>query len=413
VEPIVKPRRAFLVSLSLLAVSLLFVTGCGQRPKPLPDTGLLKVTFATPKVDRVTVFTDLTGSVVAPQSVQVRARVSGFIKEVLFKEGETVIGPVRLFGIDAYGGDPLFKIDPVTYEADLTQAIGQIGVDQAKLELAKANEDRARISFEKGVSSKQDYESYVAQTKVAKAELEAGQGPVIKAKQNLGWTLVRAPITGKTNKADLTRGNVVTGGETQGTVLTTIVSTDPMYVYFDVDDQTVTFYQKLFNEGKLKPADQGGKMQVDIKLLGDDEYNRFGPEEYSRHGQIDFASNQLNPNTGTLSIRGIFENADHMLIPNRYVRGRVPLGKPMENALLIPDGAVVTEQSKKFAYVVGADNKVTAKQVTLGPVSRGLRLVESGLTPQDRVIIRGVQRVQPGQPVEPEQGTIEYPSNKP
>lgn len=404
-----KRRSTFLAAFAVLVASFAFVIGCGKRPKPSQDTGLLKVTVANPKVDQVSLFTDLTGTVVAPQVVQVRARVSGFIKEVLFKEGDPVIGVVHLFGAEVYPGDPLFKIDPVTYDADLKQALGQVSVYQAKLELAKADEDRAKLSFDKGVSSKQEYDSFVAQTKVAKANLDASQGPVIKARQNLEWTLVRAPITGKIDKANQTRGNVVTGGETQGTILTTIVSLNPMYVYFDVDDQTVTFYQRLFNDGKLKPASEGGQMQVDIKLLGDDKYAPGG-DEYPRHGGIDFASNQLNPNTGTLAVRGVFENPDHLLIPGRYVRGRVPLGKPLEGGILIPDAAVVTEQSKKYVYVVGADNKVIAKPVELGPLSKGLRLVNSGLTPQDRVIIRGVQRVQPGEPVDPEPGTIDYPT---
>jgi len=160
----------------------------------------------------------------------------------------------------------------------------------------------------------------------------------------------------------------------------------------------------LFNEGKLKSAGDGGRMQVDIMLLGE--------KEYTRHGEIDFASNQLNPNTGTLAIRGVFQNLDHLLLPNRYVRGRVPLGVPLENGLLIPDGAVVTDQSKKFVYVVNAENKVVSKPVTLGPLSNGLRLVQSGITKDDRVIIRGVQRVQPGEPVDPENGTINYPDTK-
>ena len=312
--------------------------------------------------------------------------------------------PIQFFGINAYEGDPLFKIDPITYDADLKQKIGDKAVYEAKLEQAKADEARAKLSFDKGVSSRQEYDANIAQTKVAKANLDATQGPIIKAQQNVDWTTVRAPISGKIDRALQTRGNVITGGETQGTVLTTIVSTDPMYVYFDVDDQTVAFYQRLFNEGKLKSAGDGGRMQVDIMLLGE--------KEYTRHGEIDFASNQLNPNTGTLAIRGVFQNLDHLLLPNRYVRGRVPLGVPLENGLLIPDGAVVTDQSKKFVYVVNAENKVVSKPVTLGPLSNGLRLVQSGITKDDRVIIRGVQRVQPGEPVDPENGTINYPDTK-
>ncbi|MCE9564512.1 MAG: efflux RND transporter periplasmic adaptor subunit [Planctomycetes bacterium] len=397
-----KPRRPFLATFAVLVASLATVIGCSKRPKPSPDVGLLKVTVATPKTDRVVLFTDITGTIIAPESVQVRARVSGFIKEVLFKEGQTVIGVVHLFGSEVYKGDPLFKIDPVTYDADLKQKIGDRAVYQAKLDLAQKDEERAKLSFDKGVSSKQEYDANIAQTKVAKANLDAAQGPIIKAQQNLDWTTVCAPITGKIDRALQTKGNVITGGETQGTILTTIVSTDPMYVYFDVDDQTVAFYQRLFNEKKLKPAAEGGKMQVDIMLLGE--------SEYTRHGEIDFAGNQLNPNTGTLAVRAVFQNPDGLLIPNRYVRGRVPLGVPLENGLLIPDSAVVTEQSKKFVYVVNAENKVVSKPVTLGPLSNGLRLVQSGLTKDDRVIIRGVQRVQPGEPVETDPGTINYPS---
>lgn len=405
-------RRPLCLALALLAAALVTASGCGKRPHPIPDTGLLKVTVATPKVDKVTVFTDLTGSVAAPNYVQLRPRVSGFILDVVFKEGDVVFGPFTLLGA-RYEGTPLFKIDPVTYQADLTKAMGDQAVYQAKLELAKADEARAKSAFDKGVTSQQDYDTYTAHTKVAKASLDAAAGPVIVAKQNLGWTVVRAPITGRTDKAYLTRGNVVIGGETQGTVLTTIVSVDPMYVYFDVDDQTVAFYQRLFNEEGVNPANRGDKIRVDIKLLGDADYNQYGPTEYSRHGFIDFAGNQLNPNTGTLSVRGVFQNTDHLLVPNRYVRGRVPLGKPLENALLIPDEAVASEQDQKLVYVVGPDNKVAAKPVRLGPLSRGLRLVQSGLTKDDRVIVRGVQRVQPGEPVEPEAGTIEYPVGKP
>jgi RND family efflux transporter MFP subunit len=380
-----------------------------EASQPIPDTGPLKVTVATPKLDKVALFTDLTGSVVAPESVQVRPRVNGFIKAVLFKEGQMVRGPVRGFGMELVPGEALFKIDPVTYDADVKQAESQIAVARAKLELAKADEERSKVGFDKSVISKQQYDSDVAKTKVADAELKAARSPLIKARQNLEWTTVRAPVSGKTDKAFLTPGNVATGGETQGTVLTTIVSIDPMYVYFDVDDQTVAFYQRLHNEGKLKRIDEGGSVEVRVKLLGDDEYNKLGPADYSRQGKLDFVGNQLNPTTGTLSVRGVFENTDKMLIPNRYVRGQVPLGEPYDG-MLIPDAAVATDQGKKVVYAVGADNRVTARPVVLGPLSKGLRIVQSGLGKDERIIIRGIQRVQPGEPVEPEPGTIDYPA---
>ncbi len=393
-------RRPFF----LLLVAGLLVAGCGKRPKPIPDTGPIKVTVAKPKADKVELFTDLTGTVAAVESVQVRPRVSGFIKAIPFKdknlEGKLVEKDKTV----------LFEIDPVTYDADLKQALAQVEVYKAKLDLAEKNEARSKFGYDKGVTSKQEYDSFVAQTAVAKAEWVASKSPVIKAEQNLGWTKVLAPISGKVDKAMLTAGNVVVGGDVQGTVLTTIISTDPMYVYFDVDDQTVTFYQRLFNEGKLKKVEEGGSVRVDIKLLGDDEYAKLGPGEYNRHGQITFAGNQLNPTTGTLAIRGVFPNPDNMLIPGRYVRGRVPLGQPIDG-LLIPDDAVVTEQGKKVVYVVSGENKVVAKPVTLGPLSRGLRLVEAGLTKDDDVIVGGLQRVQPGEPVEKEplEGGIKYP----
>lgn len=382
-------RRGSLLATSFVLVTL-SVMGCGTRPHAIPDTGNILVTVSHPLTDQVTLFTDLTGSVAAPQTVQVRPRVSGFIKAVLFTEGRMVEKDKTV----------LFEIDPVIYNADLKQAEAQIEVGKAQLELAQADEARERIGYEKGASSKQNYESFVAKRKVAEAQLDSYREQRVKANQNLEWTKVVAPISGRADRAYLTAGNVVTGGETQGTVLTTIVSVNPMYVYFDVDDQTVSMYQRLLNEKKLKTVEDGGSAEVDIQLLGE--------TGYSRHGAITFISNQLNPTTGTLSIRGVFQNPDHMLVPGRYVRGRIPVGKPFPG-LLIPDAAVVTDQGRKVVYVIGVDNKAEARTVNLGPLVRGLRLVESGLTAADRIVIRGAQRVQADMTVEPEEGSFTYP----
>lgn len=385
-------RPGLLVATSLMALISL-VMGCGTRPHAQPDPGTVLVTVSHPLTDEVTLFTDLTGSVAAPETVQVRPRVSGFIKAVLFSEGKLVEKDKTV----------LFEIDPVFYNADLKQAQAQIEIGKAQLELAQADEDREKIAYDKGASSKQNYDSFAAKRKVADAQLASYMEQKVKAQQNVDWTKVVAPISGRADRAFLTVGNVVTGGETQGTVMTTIVSVEPMYVYFDVDDQTVAMYQKLLHEKKLKGLDEGGSAEVDIQLLGE--------TGYPRRGSITFVSNQLNPTTGTLSVRGVFPNPDRMLIPGRYVRGRVPVGKPFPG-LLVPDGAVVTDQGRKVVYVISADNKAEARTVNLGPLVRGLRLVESGITANDRIVIRGAQRVQSGMTVEPEDGSITYPEQK-
>jgi RND family efflux transporter MFP subunit len=377
------------VAAAVVAVGLT-AAGCGKRPHPIPDTGKVLVTVSPPLADKVTQFTDLTGSVAAPETVQVRPRVSGFIKSVLFTEGQLVEKDKTL----------LFEIDPVMYVADLKSAEAQVEVAKAQLELAQADEAREKAGFEKGATSKQNYDTYIAKRKVAEAQLVAAKAGVVKADQNVQWTKVFAPISGRVDKAFLTAGNVVVGGETQGTVLTTIVSVDPMYVYFDVDDQTVSKYQRLMHEKKFKSVADGGSVRAEIQLLGETGYPRVGA--------INFVGNQLNPSTGTLSIRGVFSNPDRMLIAGRYVRGRIPVGEPFPG-LLIPDAAVVTDQGRKVVYVVGADNVAEARPVTLGPLVRGLRLVEAGLGPTDRVVIRGAQRVQAGMTVEPEDGLIHYP----
>jgi RND family efflux transporter MFP subunit len=387
-----RTHRGLLLS-SLFVWTCLFLMGCGNRPHPQPDSGTVLVTVSQPLTDQVTLFTDLTGSVAAPETVQVRPRVSGFIKAVLFSEGKLVEKDKTV----------LFEIDPVMYNADLKQADAQIDIGKAQLELALADEAREKLAYDKGATSKQNYESFVAKRKVADAQLASYVQQKVKAQQNVEWTKVVAPISGRADRAFLTAGNVVTGGETQGTVMTTIVSVDPMYVYFDADDQTVSVYQKLIHEKKLKTLDEGGTVEVDIQLLGE--------TGYPRHGTISFVSNQLNPTTGTLSVRGVFPNPDRMLLPGRYVRGRVPVGKPFPG-LLIPDAAVVTDQGRKVVYVIGQENKAEARPVTLGPQVRGLRMVESGLTAADRIVIRGAQRVQGGMTLEPEDGTISYPEPK-
>lgn len=391
-------RAAVGLPLILAGVSLL---GCSKPPAPRPDTGPPVVTVARPRVEKVTRYAELTGQTDAVETVKVRPRVSGFIVSVAMKDGQQVQGEVALWGFVLRPGTLLFRIDPVTYDADLKQAQAQVAIAQAKLELAQKNEAREKLAKDTGVSSQQNYETYIAQTKVALEELKAAENGVTKAQQNLDWTYVTAPISGKVDRAYLTVGNVATGGLTEGSVLTTIVSENPIYVYFDVDDQMVLYYQRLIAEKKIaKPRD--GAVPVELQLKGE--------TGFPHQGTIDFVSNRINPSTGSLQIRGVFPNTEGIMTPGLYVKGRVPIGQPVES-VLVPDEAVLADQGQKIVYVVNEKNIVETRVVTPGPMAQGLRVVE-GLAPTERVIIKGFQRVRPGIEVAPEDGTFKIDQNQ-
>jgi RND family efflux transporter MFP subunit len=387
-------RAACGAALLLAGATLL---GCSKPPPTKPESGPPVVTVARPRVEKITRYADLTGQLDAVQTVQVRPRVSGIIVRVDMKDGQLVEGEVSVWGFVLRPGTLLFQIDPVTYDADLKQAQAQVGIVNAQLELAQKNEAREKESWEKGVSSRQNYETFIAQTKVAVAQLEAAKNGVVKAQQNLDWTNVTAPISGRTDRALLTAGNVAVGGQTQGTILTTIKSMDPMYAYFDVDDQTVLYYQRLVRDKKIAKPRDGEETPVEIQLKGE--------VGYPHKGTIDFLSNTISPSTGSLQIRGIFPNKDGMLTPGLFVRGRVPIGEPVD-AVLVPDEAVIADQGQKIVYVVNDKNVVESRVVTPGPTAHGLRVVE-GLAPTERIIIKGFQRVRPGVEVAPEDGTIQ------
>ncbi|MGL6096715.1 MAG: efflux RND transporter periplasmic adaptor subunit, partial [Fimbriiglobus sp.] len=233
----------------------------------------------------------------------------------------------------------------------------------------------------------------VAKRGVNEAQLLGAKAAVVKAQQNLDWTKVTAPISGRVDRTYLTRGNVATGGATQGTVLTTIVRVDPVYAYLDADEQSVLSYERLVAEKKAKSVANGAELPLEIQLAGE--------PGYPHKGVLDFVSNQLVAGTGALQLRGTVPNPTGDLLPGMYCKGKVPVGEPAEG-ILIPDAAVQTDQGSKMVFVVGPDNKVVAKPVVLGQLSDGLRVVESGLGKDDKVIVRGMQRVQAGVTVDPQ-----------
>jgi multidrug efflux system membrane fusion protein len=365
----------------------LVALGCNANKAAQPkDAGPPKVTAAAPLVQPVTEFTDLTGTLAAVKTADVRARVSGYILKVPFKEGAEV-----------KEGDTLVQIDPEPFEVALGLARTEVKSAEAQREQASANEARLAKGFKAGVTSPEEYEQAKANKLVAIAAVEKAKKDVEQAKLNLDYATVKAPFDGRVDRIYVNEGNVVTGGTGQGTVLTRVVTMDPMYAYFTVNEQTVLEYIRRTVAAHRVPSQHGG-VPVEIRLRDE--------QGYPHKGTIDFASSELSPTTGTLQIRGTFENPGPpwLLRPGLFVRGRIP-GATIPQAVLIPDEAVVTDQAQRVVYVVGPGNRVVAKPVALGPRSVGLRVVE-GLAPTDRVIINGLARVQPEMEVEPVPGQI-------
>lgn len=386
-------HRSVLAFAFLLAT--LTVAGCRKPTPPPPDLGPPVVTVAHPILDKVTIFTDLTGTVDAKDIVDVRPRVTGYIKEVKFEEGKEV-----------KKDQVLFVIDPVIYKALLGQSEGQVKNYEAQL--AKANADLARTkeTYERGATSKTELDQMVAAKDVAAAQLYTATKSVDQARQNLEWTEVRAPIAGRISRALLTAGNLATQDQS---LLTTIVSVDPMYAYFDADEATVRMYQNLIAQGKIKSVVEGAKVPVEIRLIGE--------TGYPHKGFLEFVDNRINPSTGSLTIRGEFPNPVingtlRALSAGNYCRGRMPVGKPFEG-ILIPAEAVSSDQGQKIVYVLGPGNRVETRQVQLGPLTQGLQLVTKGLSTSDTIVIRGLSRIQPGIVVDPHEETIPKPKVEP
>lgn len=366
---------------------LLILASCTKPAPPPVEQQALEVTVAKPAYLPVTEYSDMTGVLDSPNTVELRPRVSGYIQDVQFKDGQQV-----------KEGDVLFQIDPTTYQADVRAAEAEIASRNAKVQLAVANEARFREALKSKAVSQMEYDVTAAEKAVAEADLLKAKAQLNIAQQNLEWTKVTAPIAGIVDRAYLTKGNVASGGMTQGTVLTTIVSVDPMYGYIDLDDQTVLYFQRLYAQNR-----QNGKTVDQEPITA--ELQLQGEEGYPHKGVMDFVSNRINPSTGSLQIRGTFPNPDRLLLAGRFIRVRIPLGAPSDS-ILVPDAAILTEQSQKLVYIVTAENKVEARPVELGPRARGLRVIASGLKPDDRVIIRGLQRVRPGVTVTPLDGAI-------
>ncbi len=356
--------------------------GCGQPPA--------KVELPTPKVTVETVrevetadFDEYIGSTQASESVEVRTRVYGYLQSIEFKDGDHVEEK-----------QPLFKIEPDDYQAIHNQALAKITVWETKLGLSKTKHAiNEKLLTTKSVS-KEEYDETVAAVKEADALLNAAQKDAERSALDLKYTVVSAPIRGRIDRAYVTRGNLVTGGGAmQGTLLTRIVREQPMFVYFDVDEKSLLQYMRNRKDREAAP---GSLRALDIECL----VKLSDESDFLHQGKLDFAANQLDPGTGTIRIRGVFENKDLALASGLFVRVRIQVNKPYQ-ALVVPERAIGVDQSVKYVYVVGSDNVAVRTTIEPGRQEGDMRLVLAGLKAGDRIITKGLQRVRPNQTVEP------------
>jgi RND family efflux transporter MFP subunit len=329
----------------------------------------------------VTDHADLTGRTAAIDSVEVRARVWGYLDKVNFKEGALV-----------KKDDVLFEIDPRVYRADFDRTEGTVAQYDARVHRLERDYHRAKSLLARGAVGQEEYDRYEADFREAVANLHVAKANRDLAVLNLGYTKVIAPVSGRVSRFVVTVGNLIQSGDQNGgTLLTTVVSVDPMYVYFDMDERTVLRVRELVRDGKARSTREI-EWPVALGLATE--------EGFPHQGTINFEDNQVNPKTGTLRVRGVFPNKDELLSPGLFARVRVPIGRA-HRALLVTDRAIDTDQGQKVVYVVNDKNEVVSRAVRLGALHDGLREITQGLNAGDRVIVSGLQQVRPGLVVEP------------
>ena len=377
-QPLPLYRLGLILGLALLAA------GCARThaaSPSLPAEAPASVTVSHPVEREVTDYADFTARTAAVESVEVRARVWGYLDKVNFKEGALV-----------KKGDVLFEIDQRTYQAAVERAQALIVQAEAQLRFKESQFKRYEKLVTKGAVTREEFEQVQSERDIAAATIGSHKADLRQRELDLGFTKVRAPISGRVSRMLVTEGNLIQSGENGGgTLLTTLVSVDPIYAYFDVDEHTVLRVRQMIREGKVRSARE---TEWPVALgLGSDE-------GFPRRGTINFVDNQVNPKTGTLRLRGVFPNRDQSLDPGFFGRVRVPIGSP-HDAVLVTDRAIDNDQGQKIVYVINEKNEVVARSVRTGALHDGLREITEGLGAGERVVVNGLQQVRPGMTAEP------------
>jgi RND family efflux transporter MFP subunit len=377
----------------LAAVAIASLSGCrGSQSQAAPKAPEAVAVIVAPPVEQdITDFMDYTGRTEAVESVEIRSRVSGYL---------THVGFMGSLDSEVKQGDLLFQIDDRPYKNALASAKARLASAEASLKTSSAELERTEGLFKKGVVVQAELDRDVGRKAQSDADILGAHAAIAQAELDLEFTKITSPIDGMISKPNLTNGNLVSPA-TQS--LTVIVSVDPIYVYFDLDEPTMLQIQKNIRDGKLPTRDEG-EYRIFLGLAND--------EGHPYEGKLDFVDNRVDPNTGTIRVRGIFKNpkperGNRPLTPGLFARVRVPLGAAHQS-LLISERAVGRDMGQTYVYVVGADNTVSRRNIRLGPLHSGLRVVLSdpskesdGIKPGDQIVISGLQRVRPKSKVEP------------
>jgi multidrug efflux system membrane fusion protein len=368
-------------SLKILAVAALLtggLHGCAPRSEAQAPSGPPPVTVATPLKQEVVEWDEFTGRFEAVQTVEVRARVGGYVQAVHFRDGQIV-----------RRGQLLFTLDPRPAQAALAAAEAQLAQAEAQLELARARNARSESLLASQAVSQAEADADRAGLRTAEANVAAARSAVQARRLDLEFTRVTAPITGRVSDRRVDAGNLVAGGSSAGDILTTVVADGPIHFTFDGSEALLLKYQRQGANGRPTP--------VTIRLQDEPDYRWTG--------RLDFTDNALDGTSGTIRLRAVVANPQGFLRPGMFGAARVA-GSQAYEALLVPDTAIATDQTRKVVLVVAADGTVTPRPVELGPITQGLRVIRSGLTATDRIVIGGQQRAMPGQKVTAQPGRI-------
>jgi RND family efflux transporter MFP subunit len=366
------------IKFTLLLLSAALLAACGPQAdsqSPAPP----EVEVAHPEIRSITNWDEYTGRLAAVDAVEVRARVSGYLQSVHFEDGQQV-----------QVGDLLFVIDPRPYEAVVERARADVQSARVALEQAERNFTRAKDLLGSNSISQESYETRAESQSHAAAQLSSVQATLRAAELELEFTRIVAPVAGRISRKLVSEGNLVSGGSTGATLLTVIVSQDPMYIYFTADERSYLKYVRLDQQGS-RPSSRVAPNPVRIQLADETGF----PHE----GHMDFVDTQIDEATGTLQGRAVLPNPDNVLLPGMFARVQL-LGEGPFDAVLVPDTAIGTDQSRRFVFVVNADNVAELRVVEPGRLLEdGMRIITAGLKASDRIIVAGLQRVRSGQPV--------------